>query len=63
MVANLTGGTTLMTAAVQRLVEAARTLGRPVRRLALIDHRSREAQRAELFVQSDIYWLDDEESI
>lgn len=63
VVANLTGGTTLMTAAVQRLVEAARTLGRPVRRLALIDHRSREEQRAEPFVQSDIYWLDDEESI
>jgi CRISPR-associated DxTHG motif protein len=63
VVANLTGGTTLMTAAVQRLVEAAKALGRPVRRFALIDHRSREEQREAPFVPSDIYWLDGEESV
>lgn len=61
VVANVTGGTSLMGTAVQRLVEAAQRLGRPVRRFALIDRRPREAQHEDPFVQSGIYWLDDEE--
>jgi CRISPR-associated DxTHG motif protein len=60
VVANVTGGTSLMGTAVQHLAEAALRLGRPVRRFALIDRRPRDAQHEDPFVQSGIYWLDDE---
>ena len=60
IVANLTGGTTLMSTAVQQIVEAARKLDRPTRRFALIDQRSRDEQRDAPFVKSELYWIDEE---
>ena len=58
VVANVTGGTTLMGLVVQRLVEEARKLDRPVRRFALIDRRSQDEQDSDPFVQGDCHWLD-----
>lgn len=58
VVANMTGGTTLMGIIVQQLVEEAQKLDRPVRRLVLIDHRSPDDQDRDPFVQSDYHWLD-----
>jgi hypothetical protein len=60
VVANLTGGTTLMGIAVQRLVEAAERLDRPSRRFALIDRRPSAEQEQNPYVASDVYWLDAE---
>ena len=57
--ANITGGTTLMGVIVQRLVEDAQKLSRPVRRFALVDRRSREEQGENPFVEGTSYWLDD----
>ena len=59
VVANMTGGTTLMGLVVQRLAEEARKLDRPVRRFALIDRRSQDEQDSDPFVQGDCHWLDD----
>ena len=59
VVANMTGGTTLMGIIVQQLVEEAQKLDRPVRRFTLIDRRSPEDQDLDPFVQSDCHWLDD----
>lgn len=56
--ANLTGGTTVMGIAVQKLVDRAGKLDRPVRRFALIDRRPPAEQDAEPWVESDVYWLD-----
>jgi hypothetical protein len=58
VVANLTGGTTLMGIAVQQLVEAAERLDRPSRRFALIDRRPSAEQEQNRYVASDVYWLD-----
>ncbi len=58
IVANMTGGTTLMGIIVQQLVEEAQKLDRPVRRFVLIDRRSPEDQDRDPFVQSDCHWLD-----
>ena len=58
IVANMTGGTTLMGIIVQQLVEEAQNLDRPVRRFVLIDRRSPEQQDQDPFVQSDCHWLD-----
>lgn len=58
VVANLTGGTTAMQYAVERLAEEARRLGVPVRRIALIDRRPPEAQRADPYVLGDLVELD-----
>ncbi len=58
VVANMTGGTTLMGLVVQRLAEEARKLDRPVQRFALIDRRAQTQQDAEPFVQGDCHWLD-----
>lgn len=56
--ANITGGTTLMGVIVQRLVEDAQELSRPVRRFALIDRRQQEEQNSDPFQKSESYWLD-----
>ena len=56
--ANITGGTTLMGIIVQRLVEEAQRLDRPVKRFALIDRRPTAAQESDPFVQGDSHWLD-----
>ena len=58
VVANMTGGTTLMGIIVQQLVEEAQKLDRPVRRFVLIDRRQPEQQDRDPFVQSDCHWLD-----
>lgn len=57
VVANMTGGTTLMGIVVQRLVEEAQKLDRPVRRFVLIDRRSSDEQASNPFVKSDFDWL------
>ncbi len=59
VVANMTGGTTLMGLVVQRLAEEAQKLDRPVRRFALIDRRPPAEQDSDPFVQGDYHWLDD----
>ena len=58
VIANMTGGSTLMGVIVQRLVEDAQKLDRPVKRFALIDRRSTEEQDSDPFVESDCHWLD-----
>jgi len=59
--ANVTGGTTLMGIIVQRLVEEAQKLDRPVLRLALIDRRPPAAQESAPYVASEVCWLDKEQ--
>lgn len=58
VVANMTGGTTLMGVIVQQLVEEARKLDRPVRRFVLIDRRSQEEQGNDPFKVGEFHWLD-----
>ena len=58
VIANMTGGSTLMGVVVQRLVEDAQKLDRPVKRFALIDRRSTEEQDSDPFVQGNSHWLD-----
>lgn len=58
VIANITGGSTLMGVIVQRLVEEAQKLARPVKRFALIDRRTTEEQDSDPFVQGDSHWLD-----
>jgi CRISPR-associated Csx2 family protein len=60
IVANMTGGTTLIGIVVQQLVEASERLDRPTRRFALIDRRPPYEQDAEPYVLGDFQWLDDE---
>lgn len=60
IVANLTGGTTLMGIVVQRLVERGKMLNRPYRRFALIDRRKPEDQDTDPYVPSEFHWLDRE---
>ena len=58
VIANMTGGSTLMGLIVQRLVEEAQKLDRPVKRFALIDRRPTDEQNSDPFVQGDSHWLD-----
>ncbi len=58
VIANMTGGSTLMGVIVQRLVEDAQKLDRPVKRFALIDRRTTEEQDSDPFVQGDSHCLD-----
>lgn len=58
VVANVTGGTTLMGLIVQRLVEEAQKLDRPVRRFALIDRRPPAEQDSDPFVRGEHHWID-----
>lgn len=58
IVANLTGGTTLMGLMVQQLVEAGGRLSRPYRRFALIDRRPADEQDRAAWVQSAHCWID-----
>lgn len=57
---NITGGTTLMGLALERIASEARRLGRPVRRFGLIDRRARGQQEADPFQAAEPYWLDPE---
>ena len=58
VIANITGGSTLMGVIVQQLVEEAQKLDRPMNRFALIDRRPTEKQDTDPFVESDYHWLD-----
>ena len=58
VIANMTGGTTLMGLVIQRLVEEAQRLDRPVRRFALIDRRPPADQDSNPYVQGEDHWLD-----
>lgn len=58
VVANMTGGTTLMGIVVQQMTEEACKLGRDVRRFALVDRRPPVEQDNNPFVQGEAYWLD-----
>ena len=58
VVANMTGGTTLMGIVVQRLVEKAQGLDRSVKRFVLIDRRPSNEQEINPFVEGDSCWLD-----
>jgi hypothetical protein len=51
---NLTGGTTVMQYVVERIGDAARELGCRVRRIALVDRRPVEEQRASPYVLGDL---------
>ncbi len=55
---NLTGGTTMMGIAVQRIYEQARNDQRPCRRFVLTDMRSQDEQKHAPWVEADIFWLD-----
>jgi len=56
---NLTGGTTMMGIAVQRIYEQARNDQRPCRRFVLTDQRLPEEQKRKPWVEADIHWLDE----
>ena len=58
VIANITGGSTLMGVIVQRLVEDAQKFDCSVERFALIDRRPTEEQDKNPFVKSDSHWLD-----
>ncbi len=58
ILANLTGGTTLMGVVVQKMVQEAKSLDRPVGQFALIDRRSPQEQDANPYVQGESYWLE-----
>ena len=58
IIANITGGSTLMGVIVQHLVEEAQKLNSSMRRFALIDRRPTEEQDTDPFVESDHHWLD-----
>lgn len=58
VVANMTGGTTLMGIVIQQMTEEACKLNREVRRFALVDRRTRAEQENNPFVRGKEYWLD-----
>ena len=58
VVVNVTGGTTLMGIAAQKLADVARNLACPVRRLGLIDRRTREEQSSDPYQLGEVFWLD-----
>lgn len=58
VVANLTGGTTLMGIVVQRIVETAQQLAKPVCRFALVDRRPPAEQDANPYVEGEYYIID-----
>ncbi|MGO9113610.1 MAG: TIGR02221 family CRISPR-associated protein [Thermoguttaceae bacterium] len=60
IVANLTGGTTMMGLAVGRLIDEARKLDRQTRRFALIDKRPPDEQRDNPYVVGEMHWIDEE---
>jgi hypothetical protein len=58
VLANLTGGTTLMGVVVQTLCEQARDDQRPCWRFGLTDKRSLEKQKQNPWIESELFWLD-----
>lgn len=60
VILNLTGGTTVMQYVVERIGAEAARLGVPVQRVALVDRRTPEEQRANPYVLGDLVRLEDE---
>jgi CRISPR-associated DxTHG motif protein len=58
---NLTGGTTLMGLAMERIAQEAARLGRRVRRLIVIDPRPRAEQERDPYRLGRVVWVDGEE--
>ena len=58
---NVTGGTTLIGLAAEKLADAARKLACPVRRFGLIDRRPPKQQDEEPYQVSEVFWLDAQE--
>lgn len=56
---NLTGGSTMMGIAAQKLFEQARSYQRPSRRFVLVDEREPGLQRRNPWVEAKCYWLDE----
>ena len=63
VVVNVTGGTTLMGLATQKLAAEARKLACPVRRFGLIDRRPSKEQHADPYRVGEAFWLDSEEDV
>ena len=68
VVVNITGGTTLMGVAVEKIASDAQKTARnaqssrlSVRRVGLVDRRPPEVQRADPFVVGDVIWIDNQE--
>ena len=66
-VVNVTGGTTLMGVAVEKIASNAQKIARNspgsrsrVRRIGLIDRRPREQQESDPYVVGDVIWIDDQ---
>lgn len=55
---NITGGTTVMGLAAEKLAEEAKNLARPVRRFGLIDRRKKQEQIDDPYQQGETFWLD-----
>jgi CRISPR-associated DxTHG motif protein len=55
---NLTGGTTIMGLAVERIARDAEKLGRPVRRFVLVDERPEAMQAEDPYREGKPFWLD-----
>jgi hypothetical protein len=55
---NITGGTTVMGLAAEKLAEQAKSLARPVRRFGLIDRRNKQEHIEDPFQQGETFWLD-----
>lgn len=62
VVANVTGGTTVMQHVVDALAREARRLGAPVQRVAMVDRRSVEEQRQHPYVLGERVLLEDSAS-
>ena len=58
---NVTGGTTLMGLAAERVAAKARRLACPVQRFGLIDRRSPSEQDSDPYQSGKPFWLDDED--
>lgn len=57
---NLTGGTTLMGLAAEKLADEAKRLSCPVRRFGLIDRRPPSQQETNPFREGEPFWLDEQ---
>lgn len=58
---NITGGTTVMGLAAEKLAEEAKGLARPVRRFGLIDRRNKQEQIEDPFQQGETFWLGEDQ--
>jgi len=59
---NITGGTTLMGLAAEKIAAEALNLARPVRRFGLIDRRRSGEQEADPYQVGELFWVDEEKT-